>query len=302
MTDTSNGGSRRRFLLGTTGIAAASLASPALFSPALAQAKKKLRFGVGPLMPSADDTRKAYMPVFAHLAKELGVDYDLVATTDWAGMAVAMGSGQLDVAWMGPWGYIIANNATGCQAVATVKYDDKPTYQAIIVAKPDLQVAKFPDDTKGKSMSFADVGSTSGWLIPTYYAKEVWKIDPRTFWKYSEGATHPANEMAVSSGQVDLATDFDRQRNAMIAAGRIKETSNKIVWTSDPLPNDAIAIPAAQAKELGPQVQKILTAITPEQAKTLLPARYTGFVPATHASYDMIEKAGIAVGKIKPKS
>src|SRR5207248_7092866 len=65
-----------------------------------------------------------------------------------------------------------------------VKYDDKPIYHAIIIARPELQIGKFPDDTKGKSISFADVGSTSGWLIPTYYAKEVWKIDPRAFWTY----------------------------------------------------------------------------------------------------------------------
>src|SRR5690606_38200233 len=97
-------------------------------------------------------------------------------------------------------------------------------------------------------------------------------------------------------------TDFDRNRNAMIAAGRVKEGSNKIIWTSDPLPNDAIALPANAPKELSAQVQKILTAITVEQAKTLLPARYTDFVPATHASYDTIEKAGIAVGKIKARS
>ena len=99
-----------------------------------------------------------------------------------------------------------------------------------------------------------------------------------------------------------MATDFDRNRNAMIASGRVKEDSNKIVWTSDPLPNDAIALSASAPKDLGIQVQKILTAITIEQAKTLLPARYTGFVPATHASYDSIEKAGIALGKIKVKT
>ena len=92
------------------------------------KARRSCISGSGPLLPSPADTIKAYTPLFAHLAKELGVDFDLVATTDWAGMAVAMGSGQLDVAWMGPWGYIIANNATGCQAVATVKYDEKPTY------------------------------------------------------------------------------------------------------------------------------------------------------------------------------
>lgn len=280
----------------------AGLAAATLFTPAIAQGRRKLRFGVGPLLPSADDTKKAFTPIFAHLANELGADFELAATTDWAGMAVAMGSGQLDAAWMGPWGYIIANNATGCQAVATVKYDHKPTYLGIIIGRPDLKVSKFPDDTKGMSISFADVGSTSGWLIPTYCAKEVWKIDPKTFWKYSEGATHGANELSVSTGQVDLATDFDRNRNAMIAGGRIRPESNKVVWTSDPLPNDAIAVPANAANGLGVEVQKILTAITVEQAKALLPDRYTGFVASTHAFYDVIEKAGIAVGKIKAKA
>jgi phosphonate transport system substrate-binding protein len=287
---------RRSFLTTTAG-----LASAALFRPAIAQTKR-LRFGIGPLLPSAEDTKKAYSPVFAHLAKGLKADFDLVTTTDWAGMAVAMGSGQLDVAWMGPWGYVIANSATGCQAVATIKYDDKPIYFAIIIARPDLEVAKFPDDTKGRSISFADVGSTSGWLIPTYYAKEVWKIDPKTFWSYSEGASHPANEVAVSAGQVDLATDYDRNRNAMIASGRVKPDASKIVWTSDPLPNDAIALPGDASKDLMEQVQAILTAITVDEAKSLLPPRYTGFVSATHAAYAPIEKAGIAVGKIKPKA
>ncbi|MDE1150138.1 MAG: phosphate/phosphite/phosphonate ABC transporter substrate-binding protein [Azospirillaceae bacterium] len=289
---------RRSFIAAGAGIAL----STTLATPGRAQGRRTLRFGVGPLLPSPEDTKKAYMPLFAHLAKELDVDFDLVATTDWAGMAVAMGSGQLDLAWMGPWGYIIANNATGCQAVATVKYDEKPTYLGIIIARPDVKVAKFPDDTKGMAISFADVGSTSGWLIPSYYAKEVWKIDPKTFWTYTEGATHAANEISVSSGQVDLATDFDRNRNAMIAGGKVKEDANKIVWTSDPLPNDAIVLPANAPAGMGEKVQKILTAITVEQAKTLLPNRYTGFVAANHASYDMIEKAGIALGKIKAKA
>ena len=284
---------RRSLLIGSAGFA-----SLAALRPVLAQSRK-LRFGVGPLLPLAEDTKKAYTPIFAHLAKQLGADFDLAVTTDWAGMAVAMGSGNLDIAWMGPWGYILANKASGCQAVATVKYDEKPIYHAIIIARPDLAVSKFPDDTKGRSISFADLGSTSGWLIPTYYSKEVWKIDPRTFWKYSEGASHPANEIAVGAGQVDMATDYDRNRNAMIESGRVKADSNKIIWTSAPLPNDAIALPKGASRELMTQVQKILTSITVEQAKPLLPNHYTGFVANTHAGYKSIEDAGIAVGRIK---
>ena len=41
------------------------------------------------------------------------------------------------------------------------------------------------------------------------------------------------------------------------------------------------------------------TAKTDDEAKALLPARYTGFSPATHASYATIERAGIAVGRLK---
>ena len=164
---------RRSLLIGSAGFA-----SLAALRPVLAQSKK-LRFGVGPLLALAEDTKKAYTPIFAHLAKQLGADFDLVATTDWAGMAVAMGSGNLDIAWMGPWGYILAHAASGCQAVATEKYDEKPNYHAIIIARPGLAVSKFPDDTKGRSISFSDLGSTSGWLIPTYYSKEVWRSIPK---------------------------------------------------------------------------------------------------------------------------
>lgn len=287
---------KRRLLATSAGIVAASNLRP------LRAQTTKMRFGVGPLLPSPADTIAAYTPIFDYLARQLGVEYSLVSTTDWAGMAVAMGSGQLDLAWMGPWGYIIASNRTGCTAIATVKYNEKPTYLGIVIARPDLVVAKFPDDTKGRSMSFADVGSTSGWLIPTYYAKEVWKIDPKTFWAYHEGSTHAANEIAVSNGQVDLATDFDRNRTAMIDSGRVKPDANKIVWTSAPLPNDAIVLPKGASPDLAAHVTAALTAVTPDQAKALLPPHYTGFVASNHAYYDPIEKAGLAVGKIKPKA
>lgn len=286
----------RRSFLRTGAVAGAAIAFPML---GRAQ-QRRLRCAVGPFLPSPEDTRKAYTPFFDYAAKSIGAPgYELAVTTDWAGLAVAMGSGNLDLAWMGPWGYMLANQASGCQAIATVQYEGKPTYHAIIIARPAIKVSQFPQDTRGMSISFADVGSTSGWLVPHYYAHAVWKIDPRTFWKYSEGASHPANEIAVQAGQVDLATDFDRNRNAMIDSGRLKPGDTQIVWTSDPLPNDALAV----AKDLPPAtaeaLRKAVVAITPQQAVAVMPKRYTGWVPATHSSYKLIEDAGLALGKLR---
>src|SRR5262245_9654997 len=142
------------------------LAPPAAEHPALGQTAK-IRFGVGPLQPTPSETKKAFEPFFASLAKRLNLEYDLVATTDWAGISVALADEQVDLAWMGPWRYVLANNDSGVTAIATAKYDAKPIYYAIVVCGPGSGVKAWPQDAKGKRVSFADVGSTSGWLIPT---------------------------------------------------------------------------------------------------------------------------------------
>jgi phosphonate transport system substrate-binding protein len=259
----------------------------------------KLRLGVGPLQPTPSETKKAYEPFFAYLAKELGRDFDLTATTDWAGISVALANQQVDLAWMGPWGYVLANDDSGARAIATAKYDGKPIYHAIVVCKPGL-VTSWPDGAKGKRVSFADVGSTSGWLIPTAWFKRR-GVDPKQLFNYSDGATHAANEIGVSSGQVDCATDFDRNRNAMIEGGKLEKNATEVVWTSEPLPNDAIAVPKDFDRPLADRIQKILVGITDAQAKTILPNHYTGFVAATHENYRMIEDAGVLVGRLKKK-
>jgi phosphonate transport system substrate-binding protein len=260
----------------------------------------KLRFGVGPLQPTPSETKKAYEPFFGYLAGKLNRDFDLVATTDWAGISVALANGQVDVAWMGPWGYILANDNSGVQAVATAKYDGKPIYHAIVVCRPGL-VKNWPEGGKGKRVSFADVGSTSGWLIPTAWFKTR-RIDPKQYFAYSDGATHAANEIAVASGQVDCATDFDRNRNAMIEGGKLERNATEVtIWQSDPLPNDAIAVPKDFDPALARRIQQIVVEITEAQAKTILPNHYTGFVAAFHDSYKMIEDAGVLVGRIKKK-
>ena len=109
-----------------------------------------------------------------------------MATTDWAGISVALANGQVDVAWMGPWGYILAHDDSGVTPIATAKYDGKPIYHAIVVCRPDLPVKVWPDDGKAKRVSFADVGSTR-LLIRVVVPHPG--IIPRDF-NYSDGATH----------------------------------------------------------------------------------------------------------------
>lgn len=285
----------RRALVGL--VSSAMLVSTTL----IASGQEKLRFAVGPFQPTASDTKKAYEPFFKYLAEKLGRDYELAVTTDWAGIAVALANKQADIAWMGPWGYVLANTEGGAQAIATVKYNGKPSYHAIIVARPGTKIDKWPDDAKGLRISFADAGSTSGWLVPTHYFKTL-DIDPKVYFQYRDGASHAAQVISVINEQTDLATDYDRNLNTFIDRGTVKAEQIKVVWKSDPLPNDPIVVRADLDPAIVKKVQDAVLAITEEQALTLMPKNYTGWVAATHANYKLIEDAGIAVGRLKPRS
>lgn len=275
------------------------LAAPLLLPGlAAAQARPPIRFAVGPFQPTAGDTRRAFEPFFAHLAEALGRPYELTVTTDWAGIAIALGSGQVDAAWMGPWGYVLARDRARAEALATVLYRGQPTYHAIILARAGLTIARFPEDARGMSISFADAGSTSGWLIPHHWFATR-GLDPRSFFRYRDGASHAANVISVASGQVDLATDFDRNFNAMVASGRIRAEQAQIVWRSAPLPNDALAVRHDLDDATRSAIAAAAMAITPEQAPRVMPANYTGWVPATPDTYAPIAAAGRALGRLR---
>jgi phosphonate transport system substrate-binding protein len=267
-------------------------------SAAAQEERPTLRFAVGPFLPSATDTRAAYEPFFEAVAEQVGADYELEVSSDYAGLAVSLASGKTDLAWMGPFGYVLAADKGGAEAIATVEYDGKPVYHSIVVAPKDTQVRDYPRDAKGLRMSFAESASTSGWLIPTYLLKQE-GIDPTTYFDYSEGAAHPAQETAVATGKVDLATDFDRNRNAMIEAGTIKAEDSVIVWTSPDLPNDAIAVRQGLDAELVEDLKAAVLAIEHDGKENgLLPKHYTGFVEATPETYSLIIEAARDLGKI----
>ena len=285
---------RRRRLLRT----AALLPAPAILARRSGAAEPPVRFAVGPFQPTAGDTRRAFEPFFAHLAGALGRSYELTVTTDWAGIAVALGSDQVDCAWMGPWGYALARDRAGAEALAVVLYDGRPTYHAIILGRPGLTVPDFPADARGMSISFADAGSTSGWLVPHHWFLTR-GIDPRTFFRYRDGASHAANVLAVATGQTDLATDYDRNLAAMIAAGRVKAEDVRVVWRSEPLPNDALAVRRDLDPALKARLREAALAITAEQAARIMPPNYTGWALATDATYAGIEAAGRALGRLR---
>ncbi|MEO1131480.1 MAG: phosphate/phosphite/phosphonate ABC transporter substrate-binding protein [Cyanobacteria bacterium J06639_1] len=271
-----------------------------------AAAIAELEFGVGPYFPTPNETRGQFEPLFEQIAGEIGVEAEVRVTEDWIGISEALRSGTLDVAWLGPWGYVLAQNQTpGLQAIATVKYQDRPVYYSVLMARADAPfdtleeaIALSQSGDEKLKLSLADVGSTSGWLIPTAELQNR-GVDPKEVFEYSEGASHAAQAIGVLSGQVDIASDYDRNLDVLDSTGRIERDDLKIIWQSDPLPNDPIVVRDGLPDEVVEQLQDALVNLSGDDVEELLPQNYTGFIESDGSNYAPIQDAGTLTGKLK---
>ncbi len=259
-----------------------------------------LRFGVGLYQPDKEKNDATYRPLAEHLARKLGQPVKLYTVDTWEGLAKSLAAGETDVALMGPWGYVLANHVAGAQAVASILYDGKPEYYAIMVTHPKSGIRSVAD-LKGRTFAFGDKGSTSGYLIPYHYFQQN-GIDPERYLGRVLNTRHQAIEMQVTRGEIDAGADYNRNRDAMISEGLIRPQDSVVFWTSDPLPNDAVAVRAGLAKDAAfvARLRAALESVGPELRRTpnLLPPRYTGFVAKGDNFYRPIRDAGLATGKL----
>ena len=262
-----------------------------------------LKLGVGLFQPDKEKNDATYRPLADYLARKLGREVKLFTVDTWEGLAKSLASGETDIALMGPWGYVLANHTAGAQVVSTILYDGKPEYFAIMVTHPKSGLNSI-EDLKGKTFAFGDKGSTSGYLIP-FYQFQKQGIDPDAYFSKVIYTKHQAIETQVTRGELDAGADYNRNRNAMIEQGLIKAEDSKIIWQSDPLPNDAVAVSAGLFKDqaMVKQLRDALVAVGGElkQTPNLLPAHYTGFVVTDNGFYKPIRDAGLATGKLAPK-
>lgn len=265
--------------------------------PALAEAKT-LRVAVAPYLPVQADTEKAYRPLNQYLADAVGMQLDMKVASDWAGVSTAISSGQSDIALMGPWGYALCHVKSGALIFATEKDFGVPTYKAIMVGKKGMDFKNFPKDSQGRSIALGDSGGFSAWMYPQYFFKQQ-GIDPRTYFKYTEGVAPAAIMKQVADGQLDIGVGWDALRWQMIKDGTVKEEDLPLIHESQDFPNGGYVQRADLDKGVVKTLQDALAAIDPKKARELgIPEPNDGFIADSHDSYEIFITMGKSLGLI----
>jgi phosphonate transport system substrate-binding protein len=246
--------SRRYFLAGAAAVAAFGAAVPAT-----AQELKELNFGI--LSTESQVTNRArWTPFLADMEKAIGMPIKGFFGNDYASVVEAMRFNKVQVAWHG--------NASAIQAVdrASSEIFVQSTYMtggdgyySVLITHKDSPLKSLEDvvASPGKlTFGNGDPNSTSGFLIPSYYAWAKNNVDIKRHFTRVIGGNHEANMLAVSSKQVDVATGNteDLERFAKNQPERSKEV--RVIWKSPLIPSDPILWRA----DLAPSVKEKLKA------------------------------------------
>ena len=205
---------------------------------------QEVRYAAVPSEASKDATQR-YTPLIAHLEKTLGVKIKFQNGADYTAVILAQKAKQVELADYGANSYLDAVEQTGGNVEALVIPDNVKggaSYKSMILTKASGSI-KTVADAKGKTFSFVDPESTSGYLIPSVYFYKDLKVKPEEYFsKVIFAGTHENSILAVAKGTVDVGATNDQSYQQAIDKGAIKADELRAIWTSAPIPNGPTAI------------------------------------------------------------
>ncbi|CAN7380683.1 phosphonate ABC transporter substrate-binding protein [Bosea sp. LjRoot237] len=223
--------SRRTIL--TSSLAAGAM----LAAPALVRAQTKL-IRVG-LIPSEDSRAmlESSAQLLAALQKNLGIPVQGFVASDYNGVIEAMRSNHVDVAYLGPFSYVLGTTVAAIEAFATAETakSSRSYYRSQIIARKDSGISDWKG-LKGRTFAFVDPSSTSGHLFPKAGLMKLGFDPEKDFGRVLFTGSHDANALAVANKRVDAATIADRILDAAVQKKLVDRADIHVVWESDPIP------------------------------------------------------------------
>ena len=259
------------------------------------------------LTPSRDPTalKEAGDAFAATITKISGVPVQAIVASDYAGVIEALRSRRVELAFVHPVGYVLANREAGCQILVRDVWQGKTAYTARFYVRRDRGIRRL-EDLRGKTVAFVDPASSSGYIYPMVLLIKQGLVrdrDPKTFFKEALfSGTHDAALQAVLHGRVDAAASFDLAPELYIKDPALVARLGYVGETPE-IPEAGIcARPGVPAEPLARIKRALLSIKAPEYA-ALLKEIYgiDGFVEAADQDYRPVRDAMALMNLTPPR-
>lgn len=259
------------------------------------------------LTPSRDPTalQEAGDAFAKTLTRLSGLPVRAQVASDYAGVVEALRSRRVDLAFVHPVGYVLANREAGCQILVRDIWQGKVAYTARFYVRKDSGIQRL-EELRGKTVAFVDPASSSGYIYPMVLLMKKGLVkdrDPKSFFKEALFAgTHEAALRSVLTSRVAAAVSFDKAPElhlkdpALIAQLSVVAETPEIpeagICARPGLPADAVA-----------RIRRALLAIKGPEHAALLKQLYDidGFTEAEDRDYEPVRDAMALMGLGRPK-
>jgi phosphonate transport system substrate-binding protein len=255
-----------------------------------------LTFAIVPTEESVAEL-ELYKPITDRMAKMTGKSIEFFMPTSYASVVEGLLGGFVDVAVLGPYSYVIANEkdptievfATYAKKPGHLQ-EEGPGYRAALVSKKGTKYTDI-ESLKGATVGLTDPGSTSGNLMPRVVFAEVIGMDiDKYFGKVAYTGSHELSTVAVAEGKVDAAFVATHRFDNVVNKGEVKLDEFVVLWQSDPIPQDPFVYRNTLCKDIRDNVAATFLGLKdePNAKKFLANVKSNTFVPMTSADYDII--------------
>jgi phosphonate transport system substrate-binding protein len=249
-----------------------------------------LRVGAVPAESKAK-TIDQFAKFMDYLGRKTGCKIELYVADDYEGIINKMKQGDLDIAWFGPFSYIIAAETAGAKAFAIDDNIKEGTiYHSVFIVHSASGIDSI-EKLKGHTFAFVDKASTSGYLIPKMILKRQGIDSDHDLGKIEFVGSHDAAILAVKKRQVDAAAVSDAILISLQQKGVVGEKDLKIIKYSEAIPTSAWAYRDGLPADLLNKIRQAFFDVDKEDKEAL--GMYgndlvKGFVPVNDKQYDII--------------
>lgn len=217
-------------------------------------------------------------------------------------LAAGLVEGTVDIAFSTPLVYVrAAKQNARLGLLRQALHGGKPGYRSVFFVRRDSGFQTI-QDLAGRKVAFVKEGSASGNLFPRAHLLGK-GYDPTTFFgQISQLANHATVCDAVYAGDVQVGASFtnaDGDVSAMTLDACLPSLGDKaqdlrVIFASEPIPNDVVVVRAGFPQELADKLGAALDELDgSEGGRKVLASAFAsdGFVPAHDASFGVVRQA-----------
>lgn len=258
---------------------------------------EKLNIGV---VPSEDQTSASdRVEKFAEdLGGHLDLDVEVFLGTDYNAVIEAMRTENIDIAFFGPFAYVLASERSGAEVFSIGgKSEEEITYTSAIIVPKDSE-AESLEDLKGKDFLFVDPASASGHIFPRAKVIEELGVTNEevesVFGSVTFSGSHDASILAITNGDADGAAIATDVLDAMLDQGLVSEEDYKVVSQSDPIPRGPDAYRKDLPEDLKKEIREFYYGYEDEQF--FEERGINGFYPVEDSAFDVVRNTAEVLG------